>query len=356
MTQEGIDHTSINLSIVIIAHNEAKNIARSITSALHAARHQPNTEILLVDSASSDETVEIARQYPISIVRLPSDWFLSVAAGRLIGMQYTRGELVLHMDGDMELDPDWADRAVAYMREHADAGAVAGYYRNILVEGNQIVGERDVHYEPGERVRQVRYVGGAALYRREAINAGGGFQPYIRGEEDVYLCLGIRHAGYKVVQLPYLMSKHYSMPSNSMAYSWRRLLLGMWLGFGQVPRYSLGTRLFWTYLNERGSFIIYLLGAAMTVITLLVTILSKNFFVFGGWMLIVVIFMGVFTVRKRSLRKTLVSIFAHTGIAISAVRGFLIRPHSPAEYPRNVEVIQIAGQGGAGVISLQDLP
>jgi glycosyltransferase involved in cell wall biosynthesis len=356
MANETIDRKPVDLSIVIIARNEAKNIARGIESVLKAVRHHPNAEILLVDSASDDATVEIARQYPISIMRLPADWFLSVGAGRLIGMQYTLGELVLHMDGDMELDLDWVDRSVAYMRQQVDAGAVGGYYRNIFIIDGQIIGEQDVHHEPGDRIQEVRYVGGAALYRRSAIEAMGGFQPYIRGEEGVYMSLGIRHAGYKVVQLPYLMSKHYCVPPQSMEYSRRRLSLNMWLGFGQVPRYYLGTRLFWTYLNERGSFMIYLLGVAMTLVTLLATIFSKKGAVFGGWMLIQVIFLSVFIIRKRSLRKILASLYAHTGIAVSAVRGFLIRPRSAAEYPLNAEVVQVAGQGGAGVLTLQDLP
>ena len=356
MAIETVKQPAVNLSIVIIARNEAKNIARGIESALRAVRHQATAEILLVDSASSDATVEIARQYPISIVRLPDDWFLSMGAGRLIGMQYTRGDLVLHMDGDMELDPDWVDRSVAYMQEHNEVGAVGGYYRNVFIKDGQVMGERDVHRDASGRTQEVKYVGGAALYRRSAIEAIGGFQPYIRGEEGVYMSMGIRFAGYKVVQLPYLMSKHYCVPPGSLEYSLRRLHLDMWLGFGQVPRYYLGTRMFWTYLNERGSFIIYHLGVVMTLTTLLIAIFTKNIVVFGGWMLILAIFLSVFTVRKRSLRKTIVSLIGHTGIAISAIRGFLIAPRSSAEYPLDAEIVQVAGQGGAGVITLQDLP
>ena len=65
-----------SLSIVIIARNEARNIARAIESVLRAVENWPDTEILLVDSASTDETVEIARRYPINIVRLhPPSFF-----------------------------------------------------------------------------------------------------------------------------------------------------------------------------------------------------------------------------------------------------------------------------------------
>jgi glycosyltransferase involved in cell wall biosynthesis len=329
------------LSVVIIARNEARNIARAIESVLYAIRTHPGTEVLLVDSASTDETIEIARRYPINIVRLDSSWFLSVPAGRHIGMHYTRGELVLHMDGDMELDPEWVNRSLSYLAVHPEVGAVGGYYRNVYMQNGEIIGEQDIHRDPSDRIKEVRYVGGAAVYRRSAIVAMGGFQPYIRGEEGVYISMGIRNAGYKVVQLPYLMSRHYCVPPQSLAYSLRRLRMDMWLGFGQVPRYYWGTSLFWTYLRERGAYIIYLLGALISLVTLALTLIKGDLIYFGAWLIIVTLFLLVFVIKKRSLRKTLISLIAYTGIAISAVRGFMIKPHLSADYPTNVEFIKI---------------
>src|SRR5512140_2199186 len=125
---------STSLSIVIIARNEAANIARTIESVLRAAARWPDAEILLVDSASTDGTVEIARRYPISIVRLDPSWFLSVAAGRHIGMLQTHGDLVLHVDGDMQLDPEWVNRSVSYALEHPDVAGVGGYWRNVYMK------------------------------------------------------------------------------------------------------------------------------------------------------------------------------------------------------------------------------
>ena len=87
--------------------------------------------------------MEIAKRYPINIVRLPSSWFLSVGAGRFIGMHYTRGEFVLHMDGDAELDPQWVNRAMTYILEHPEVAGVGAYYRNIYMKDGLIVGEKD---------------------------------------------------------------------------------------------------------------------------------------------------------------------------------------------------------------------
>jgi glycosyltransferase involved in cell wall biosynthesis len=336
------------LSIVIIARNEAKNIARAIESVLRATEVWPQTEILLVDSASTDETVEIAKRYPINIVRLPSTWFLSVPAGRLIGMHYTRGDLVLHMDGDMELDPEWVNRSVSFALEHPQVGAVGGYWRNVYLQDKKIVGEEDDFRDPQGRVLAVEYVGGAALYRRCAIEAMGGFHPFIRGEEGVYLCMGIRHAGYRVIRLPYLMSRHYCVPPQSLAYSLRRLRLDMWLGYGQVPRYYWGTELFWTYLKERGSaFMVFIAGMFVSIAALLLSIFFKNILFFGSWLLIVIGLMVIFTIKKRSLSKALASLIARAGITYSAVRGFLMTPRSPSEYPTDAEIVQVCFHRGA---------
>jgi len=69
------------LSIVIITRNEARNVARCIESVLEAASLFQDTQVILVDSASTDETCDIAQGNPISVVRLLPDWLLTPAAG-----------------------------------------------------------------------------------------------------------------------------------------------------------------------------------------------------------------------------------------------------------------------------------
>jgi hypothetical protein len=48
----------------------------------------------------------------------------------------------------------------------------------------------------------------------------------------------------------------------------------------------------------------------------------------------------VFVIKKRSFRKVFISLIAYTGIAISAVRGFLMTPYYAYEYPTDIEIIQ----------------
>src|SRR5437660_9419327 len=114
----------IELSIVFITWNQAWNSPRLIESFLQATSLFPSREIVLVDSNSTDETVKFASRYPINVVRLRPGQRLSPAAGRYIGYKRTRGEVVLFLDGDMELLQGWLGQALQDMREISEAGGV----------------------------------------------------------------------------------------------------------------------------------------------------------------------------------------------------------------------------------------
>jgi glycosyltransferase involved in cell wall biosynthesis len=335
----------IGLSVVMIARNEAQNIARAIESVLRAVRHWPQTEILLVDSASTDETVEIAKQYPISIVRLHSSWFLSAAAGRYIGTCYTKGDMILFLDGDMELDSEWLDLSIPYALEHPQAAGISGFRRDVYTSNGQIEDEVDCERDLQSRTLDVKFISGAMLCQRSALQKVGGFYPFIKSEEEIDLSMRLRHAGYRLVRLPFLICRHYCIPMNSVAGSLRRHRLDLWLGYGQVPRYYLGTPLFWTYLFERGTFVIPLIGMFLFLATLFLTLFSRNIAFFGSWVLISIAVILAFSVKKHSLRKALLSCLIRTMISYSTIRGFLMVPRSQAEYPTDAEIVKICNQG-----------
>lgn len=336
---------SPSLSIVIIARNEAENVARAIESVLREVEHWPQTEILLVDSASTDETVEIARQYPISIVCLDPSWFLSASAGRYIGMHYTRGDLILYLDGDMELVTGWMDQAVPFILAHPELAGVSGYLRDVHPHDGQINSEQDLWRDSDGHPAEVRDFGGAALYRRSALKQVGGFNPYLISEEEPELCMRLRYAGYNLIHLPFLMGRHYCIPQKSLAGQLRRARLNYFSGLGQVPRYHLGTRLFWIYLKERGSFVVFLAAVLISMITLLLTTFLRDIVFFGTWLLIVSGVLSVFLIKKRSLRKTCLSLLLHALVAYNAVRGLLMTPRFPEEYPTDAEVVQVYYDG-----------
>ncbi len=331
----------IELSVVIIARNEAAHIERAITSVLRAVRPFPQAEVLLVDSASTDETVDIARRFPLTIVRLRPSWPKSASAARYIGMKVSRGTFIMHLDGDMELDEQWLVRALPVLRTHPQAAGVDGYYRNVTVRPGQPPELYDEHRSFSPQPVPVRYFTGAALYRRAALEAVGGFNPYLISEEEPELCIRLRGNGYQLLRLPYLMGLHYGPPINSWDYTVRRLKRNLWVGYGQVPRYHLRSPLLPMVLRERTlRTLVYLAGVLGMLLCALASLLLRTFvpltLALGGGLLA----FAVWSWRKRSVRAAWQSLVLQTLVAYSAARGFLMRPLPPETYPTAVEVVQ----------------
>jgi glycosyltransferase involved in cell wall biosynthesis len=92
-----------SLSATIIAFNEAQNIARTMRSLAMT------NEIIVVDSGSTDSTVEIARQCGARVVH--HDWE-GFAAQKNFAAAGARHDWILSLDADEELNGD-AQAAVA---------------------------------------------------------------------------------------------------------------------------------------------------------------------------------------------------------------------------------------------------
>ena len=101
--------TTHDTSAVVITRNQAWNVDRLLGSVL---REPSIREVVLVDSASTDKTIESALRFPVRVIQLRPDQRLSAAAGRHVGLMHTTGAQVLFLDGDTELHPGWLERAI----------------------------------------------------------------------------------------------------------------------------------------------------------------------------------------------------------------------------------------------------
>src|ERR1041385_3996385 len=116
---------ALTVSIVIKALNEERHIAAAIESALAAIENMEG-EVILADSASTDRTVEIARRYPIKIVRMARVEDRSCGAGAQLGFQYARGRYIWLVDGDMRLKSGFLPAAIQFLEEHPAIAGVGG--------------------------------------------------------------------------------------------------------------------------------------------------------------------------------------------------------------------------------------
>ncbi len=108
------------LSAIIITYNEARNIARCITALKGVA-----DEVVVVDSFSKDDTVEIAESLG---ARVFQHAFEGYGEQKIVALGHTRYDWILSLDADEELSPELRRSILAIK----DAPAHNAYSFNFL--------------------------------------------------------------------------------------------------------------------------------------------------------------------------------------------------------------------------------
>lgn len=329
------------LAVVLIGKNQAWNIARLIESVLQGTTCVSSREVVLVDSASTDETVEVASRYPVTILRLRSDQPLTPAAGRYIGSKHTTGDLVLFLDGDMELCQGWLERALQIIQDRPKVAVVTGQVIDLPKTGGP--DDKPPLAKTGaDATIEVLYSGGAAMYRRSVLEQVGTFNPYLYSDEEPELCIRIRHAGYGIVRLQYPIAYHYSDSRDALSTFVRRWRRKLYLGAGQNIRYHLGGEILWPYLKERGYGLLPGLGLTAGLSSFLWSVRSGQRRWFCLWLLLLLGIIAGDAYRKHSLYRTIASLLERLFIIDGTVRGFLLKPLDPGTYPDKPDVIKRA--------------
>lgn len=103
------------LSVCVVAFNEERNIGRCLESVRWA------DEIIVVDSHSTDRTVEIARRYTDRVI---AQTWLGYVAQKNFALEKATGEWVLCLDADEEVSPELAEEIRGIVR---GGGAADGW-------------------------------------------------------------------------------------------------------------------------------------------------------------------------------------------------------------------------------------
>lgn len=314
------EEASPTVSVVIVTYNEADRIRRCLDSVFELCEEVPSFEVVLVDSNSSDETVSIASEYPITILRIPSDDLSTPSAGRYVGTQAADGEFVLFVDGDMELSDGWLPRACRLLREHPDVAAVDGHL-------NENRGQTEI-----ENVGAVR---GVALYDAKKLRAVGGFDPFLRSLEDIDLGFQLVEAGYRLCRLPVVVAEH--PVSTGPQEPLRRLRNGYVRGTGQAVRKSVDSpRRLARHLHRLRNKLFAAAWGSLGAVSLL----SPPLFV--GWVLATAAGFCVLVSKKGFDEAVTVSI-KQVLTLFGMFWGFRDAPRPASEYPLDrIETVKVA--------------
>jgi glycosyltransferase involved in cell wall biosynthesis len=105
------------VSIIIPTFNSEENIKRCLETI--KKQDYKNIEVIIVDQYSSDKTVEIGNKYGVNVYLLEKPPFYTPPTkSRNFGASKAKGEYILHLDSDMELQKDTISKCVECMRQY----------------------------------------------------------------------------------------------------------------------------------------------------------------------------------------------------------------------------------------------
>jgi GT2 family glycosyltransferase len=173
----------------------------------------PPDEVIIVDNGSGDDSVPwlAERHADVKVIALTENTGFAHAANR--GIEAALGEFVALVNTDVVLASDWLARMAAALQRDPGAASVACKMLE-LADPSRVYDAGDVLRRDGACEQRGRFLfddgswdtpgevfgacAGAAIYRRDAVLAIGGFdERYFAYLEDVDLALRLRLAGWR---------------------------------------------------------------------------------------------------------------------------------------------------------------
>ncbi|WP_019813574.1 glycosyltransferase [Saccharomonospora saliphila] len=216
------------VSVVIPVHGEWPYTRRCLASVQANLPATP-FEVIVVDDASPDDTpAHVAACAGVRLVRAERNRGFVGACN--LGAEHARGEFVLFLNNDTEVQHGWLDESVSLLDRCPDVGLVGSklvYPDGTLQECGGIVWSDGSGWNYGrggraaepwfQTVREVDYCSGAALMvRRSVFERVGGFDPRYAPAyyEDTDLAFAVRAAGYRTMVQPASVVTHHEGISN----------------------------------------------------------------------------------------------------------------------------------------------
>jgi glycosyltransferase involved in cell wall biosynthesis len=233
--------TALALSVVICTRQRAADVARAIESIIVEQEAREGLEVLVVDNGSTDETAATVERYMAEHpVRYVYEERVGLCHARNRGWREAGAPIIAFLDDDATVDPGWvAAIRCAFAEAAAEVGCVGGRILPgweapiphwLSYDASLALGIVDWHPE-SHRITDLNSEwlgGGNFAVRREALEAVGGFHPWLDRQGtrmlssgDVFLEKQLMQRGYACVYEP-AMCVHHRVSASRLTRSWFR--------------------------------------------------------------------------------------------------------------------------------------
>ena len=321
-----------DITIVIPAKDEETSIARCIESVFAALDGFKSFEIILVDSYSLDRTVEIAKKYPIRILRLQKHWPKSPHAGRYLGTINSNSRYIFYLDADMAVHKDWIKKALNAFEENKNLAGVTGVLYNVY-PGDKSDNAKPVNKNTG----YVDFLPGAAIFRSDVLKKIKHFNPFLYGYGEKEVGYRISKNGFKQLKLNETIAYHF-VKNKSLTETKEKSR--QFIGVGQFLRLHFNLRNLVVISTQYPiTFLSYCYLVFFLALVALSVIQKSVVFVAIAISLSILTLLALI-LKKRNFKKAGLFILQVSSSSVNFVRGFLKKIPTVEEYPTDVEYIQ----------------
>jgi GT2 family glycosyltransferase len=204
------------VSIIIVNWNGLHHLKKCLPTLKKIS--YPNYEVILVDNASKDKSIEYVKRFYPKIKLILNSENLGFAGGNNVGYQKATGKYVLFLNNDTEVTKDFLNKLAEKLEEDDSIGGVQSkirsiIYRNKLDSVGAFLTNTGFLYHLGYLQRDLKKYdsttdlytakGACMLFRKNVIDKVGLFdEKFFAYFEETDFCHRVWLAGYSIKYAP----------------------------------------------------------------------------------------------------------------------------------------------------------
>ena len=277
------------VSIIIPVFNDPKGLEKCLEAV--TCSNFENFECLVVDDNSSEDTISVAKRFPVKVIELSEN--NGPAHARNSGAKASSAAILIFIDSDVLIFPDTISKIVQAFQEHKDVAAIIGSYDDEPQETSFISEFKNLfhHYvhQNSNETASTFWSGCGAIRKNVFMEAGGFSESFKRPAiEDIELGNRLVKTHHKIMLKKEIQVKH----------------LKRWTFLGLIKTDILDRGIPWTHLILRNKNMLNDLNVGMSqrLSVFLVYLLLLTSVVFASFFkqllfLPVLIFLSIFVIN-----------------------------------------------------------
>lgn len=203
------------ISFIVIGKNEGWKLKLCFNAIQDVVSQDciSDYEVIYVDSRSIDDSISLALQYPHTRVFIVNG-DCNAGVGRNIGAREAKGDILLFIDGDMELQSGFLSKVIT-KEGNLTYPFISGLHLDIVYDANWqfLCTYLQKHPQNVEEYYQI-VTGGLFIIEKKYWQELGGIDTRLRANEDYDFGLRMSERGVKLCRKCQLLVKHHTKPYN----------------------------------------------------------------------------------------------------------------------------------------------